>query len=161
MFARAAAAAASRKRASPSAMTSRTRAAEAPWLTRVFVEGAHGSRMNGTTAFVLGLDRGLRTLDFDGMAGDRLVRWNVEQGKVTRREYFGLVRAGVAAFYNGGCAWWDDENRDLSDARHEIGAGLRIGPTRSGNALITRLDVSWSLAVSRGPVFTAVSRGEF
>ncbi|MCP4573850.1 MAG: hypothetical protein GY838_15945 [bacterium] len=135
--------------------------ADAPWLTRVFVEGAHGSRLNGASAFVLGLDRGLRTLDFDGMAGDRLVRWNVEQGKVTRREYFGLVRAGVAAFYSGGCAWWDDEDRDLSDARHEIGGGLRLGPTRSGNALTTRLDVSWALDGSRGPVFTAVSRGHF
>lgn len=136
-------------------------AADAPWLTRVFAEAGHGSRLNGSRAFVLGLDRGLRTLDFDGMAGDRLVRWNIEQGKVTPQEYFGLLRAGLAVFYSGGCAWWDDEDRDLSDARHEIGGGLRIGPTRSGNALVTRLDVSWALDGSQGPVFTAVSRGYF
>ena len=132
-----------------------------PWLTRVFAEVAHGSRLNGTAAYLLGLDRGLRTLDFDGMAGDRLVRWNIEQGKVSPREYFGLMRAGLAVFYDGGCAWWRDEDRDLADARHEIGCGLRIGPTRSSNSLVTRLDVSWSLTDSRGPVLTAATRGYF
>lgn len=135
--------------------------AEAPWLTRVFVEGGHASRLNGTTALVLGLDRGLRTLDFDGMAGDRLVRWNLEQGKVFPGEFFGLFRAGLAAFYGAGTAWWRDEDRGPADARHEVGVGLRIGPTRSANARIARFDLAWPLDGSGGAVLTAASGGHF
>ena len=40
-----------------------------PWLTRIFGEYAHGQGLEGAEALVLGLDRGLRTLEFDGMAG--------------------------------------------------------------------------------------------
>ncbi len=132
-----------------------------PWLTRVVAEAGIGSHLTGDSAFLLGLNRGLRTLDFDGMAGDRLVRWNVEQGKVMPWEVLGMARLGFAAFYSGGCAWWEDENRGLRDSRHEVGIGLRLGPTRSANALTSKLDISWALDGSRGPVFTAATRGFF
>ena len=132
----------------------------APWLTRVFAEVGHGSRLTGTQAFKLGLDRGLRTLEYDGMAGDRLLRWNLEQGKVLPTELLGLFRMGLAAFYDGGLARWRDETRRLPAARHEVGLGLRFGPTRSANAEITRLDVTWDLG-GGGPVFTAITRGFF
>jgi len=83
-----------------------------PWLTRLFFEYGQARNLLGTEAMLLGLDRGLRTLSFDGMAGDKLVRWNVEQGKVLPWEPAGLFRMGVAAFYNGGRAWWRDEVRN-------------------------------------------------
>ncbi len=132
-----------------------------PWITRVFAEYAGGENLTGDQALLLGLGRGLRTLQFDGMAGDRLVRWNVEQGKATSWEILGLFRLGGAVFYDGGCAWWRDENRSLADARHEVGCGLRLGPTRSASAQVSRLDVSWALDGSEGPVFTATTRGFF
>lgn len=143
------------------AWLAQTGAARAPWLSRVFVEAAHGARLAGNRALVLGLDRGLRTLDFDGMAGDRLVRWNAEQGKVTPWEVLGLFRLGGAVHYAGGCAWWRDEARGLADARHEAGFGLRLGPTRSANTQVTRIDLTWSLDGTEGPVLTAVTRGLF
>lgn len=136
-------------------------AERSPWLTRIIAEVAHGSQITGDRALLLGLNRGLRTLDFDGMAGDRLVRWNLEQGKVMPWEIMGMAHIGVAAFYSGGCAWWDDEDRGLQDARHEVGVGIRMGPTRSANALTSKIDLSWSLDGSRGPVFTAATRGFF
>ncbi len=136
-------------------------AERSPWLTRIIVEAGQGENLAGDRALVLGLNRGLRTLDFDGMAGDRLVRWNVEQGKVTPWEVLGMAHLGFAAFYSGGCAWWDDEHRSLQDARHEVGVGIRLGPTRSANALTSKLDISWALDGSRGPVFTAATRGFF
>jgi len=135
--------------------------ADAPWLTRVVAEGGHGSRLAGGQALLLGLDRGLRTLDFDGMAGDRLVRWNVEEGKVAPGEVLGLMRLGGAVFYGGGCAWWRDEDRDLGEARHEAGFGLRVGPTRSANNTVARIDLTWDLAGSGSPVLTAVTSGLF
>ncbi len=132
-----------------------------PWLTRITAEAGHGSSISGEEAFTLGLGQGLRTLDFSGMAGDRLLRWNAEQGKVMPWEVLGFFRMGFAAFYSGGVAYWDDEDRDLSDSRHEVGLGMRMGPTRSANALVSKLDISWALDGSRGPVFTATSRGFF
>ncbi len=138
-----------------------TGAERSPWLTRLIAEVGHGENLTGEKALLLGLNRGLRTLDFDGMAGDRLVRWNVEQGKVMPWEVLGMAHLGFAAFYSGGCAWWDDESRSLQDARHEVGLGLRLGPTRSANALTSKLDLSWALDGSRGPVFTAATRGFF
>ena len=136
-------------------------ARDAPWITRVFAQAAHGSALAGDEALVLGLERGLRTLDYDGMAGDRLVRWNVEQGKVSPGEVLGLFRLGGAVFYDGGCAWWRDEPRDLGDARHEVGFGLRLGPTRSANTQVARIDVSWALDGSAGPALTAITSGLF
>ncbi len=135
--------------------------ADAPWISRAYLEAAHGSALVGDQALVLGLDRGLRTLDFDGMAGDRLVRWNLEQGKVIPGEMLGLFRLGGAVFYDGGCAWWNDETRDLGDARHEVGFGVRLGPTRSANSQVARIDLTWALDGSSGPVLTAITRGLF
>jgi hypothetical protein len=133
----------------------------APWLTRIFVEAGHSKNLAGSEVFVLGLDRGLRTLDFDGMAGSEILRWNVEQGKALSWQPGGLVRFGGAVFYNGGLAKFDDEERNLADARHEVGVGIRMGPVRSANAQMGRLDISWPLDGSSGVVFTATSRGTF
>ncbi len=141
--------------------TGKTGAEMSPWLTRVFAEYAQGRNLLGSNALTLGLDRGLRTLDFDGMAGDRLMRWNVEQGKALPWEVAGLMRAGVAAFYSGGSAWWRDEDRGTDDIRHEAGFGLRFGPTRSARSEIARIDLTWNLNGSGGPVITAITRGFF
>jgi len=138
-----------------------TGASNTPWLGRVFVEGGQGTGLGGLDAFVLGLGRGLRTLDFDGMAGDRLVRWNAEIGKVSPWEILGLFRMGAAAFYGAGRAWWHDEDFAVAGLRHEAGCGLRFGPLRSGNSQVARLDVSWGLDGSVGPVLTAASGGYF
>lgn len=132
-----------------------------PWITRVTAEYSAGENLVGSQALLLGLSRGLRTLEFDGMAGDRLIRWNFEQGKATPWEVGGLFRMGAAVFYNGGLARWQDEDRAFSEARHEVGVGLRLGPTRSGAANVSRFDISWSLDGSVGPVFTTTTRGFF
>ena len=131
------------------------------WLGRVFVEGGRGTGLGGLDALLLGLDRGMRTLDFDGMAGDRLVRWNTEVGRVAPWEVLGLFRLGAAAFYGGGRAWWHNEEPGLDGARHEVGCGLRFGPIRSANSEVARLDVSWALDGSVGPVLTAATGGFF
>ncbi len=132
-----------------------------PWITRLFAEYGQGRNLNGSRALLLGLDRGMRTLGFDGMAGDHLVRWNVEQGKAMPWELLGLFRMGFAGFYSGGSAWWSDEDRDQSGIRHEAGFGLRFGPTRSANSQIARIDLAWDLNGDGSPVITAITRGFF
>jgi len=132
--------------------------ASSPWITRIFAEYGQGQNLNGSKALLLGLDRGMRTLGFDGMAGDHLARWNFEQGKATPFEIAGLFRMGFAGFYSGGSAWWHDETRDKSDIRHEAGFGLRFGPTRSANSQIA---LAWDLNGDGSPVITAITRGFF
>jgi hypothetical protein len=132
-----------------------------PWHSHVIAEAGRGKSLLGSEAFVLGLQRGLRTLGFDGQAGDRLYRWNVEQGKVLPFDLFGFFNLGLAGFYSGGSAWFEDEDHGFDDTRHEAGFGVRLGSTRSSRAERTRLDVSWALDGSEGPVFTAVTQGFF
>lgn len=129
--------------------------------TRLFAEAAWGYNLLGTDAFVLGLNRGLRTLGFDGMAGDRLVRWNLEQGVILPGEVLGFFKPGLAIFYDAGLAWWQELPRSWSDLRHEVGVGIRFGSTRSSRGDIARIDLTWPVGEGGGPVLTAVTRGLF
>ncbi len=129
-------------------------------LSRAWIEGAYGSDLLGPEAFALGLTRGLRSLDYDGMVGDRLVRWNFEQTRLLPGELLGLYKLGVAVFQSGGAAWWHDETQGLARTRHETGVGLRFGPTRSARADVARLDLTWPWS-GGGPQLTAVTSGYF
>lgn len=131
-----------------------------PWLTRLFAEAAAGEHLTGARPFLLGSERGLRTLPVDGMAGDRLVRANLELGRATRVQPLGVFRVGVAAFCGVGSAWWADEARSAADLRREAGVGLRFGPVRSANVETARLDLAWSLD-GGGPEIVAVTGGLF
>ncbi len=131
-----------------------------PWLTRLFAEAAAGEHLTGSRPFLLGSERGLRTLPVDGMAGDRLVRANLELGRATRLQPLGVFRVGVAAFCGVGSAWWADEARSAGDLRREAGVGLRFGPVRSANVETARLDLAWS-ANGGGPEIVAVTGGLF
>jgi hypothetical protein len=134
---------------------------ERPFTLRTFVEGVHASEARGDQVAILGLDRGLRTLDVDGMAGEQLLRWSAEIGRVLDWEPLGLVRTGWGVYYTGGIARWPDEERDLGDARHELGVGLRLGGVRSGTSDLARVDLSYDLTGVEGFVITTVSRGNF
>jgi hypothetical protein len=132
-----------------------------PFTLRTFVEGVHSNGLRGDQVPVLGLDRGLRTLGLDGMAGEKLLRWSAEFGRGVDWIPLGLVRLGWGAFYSGGVAAWSDEPRDLDDARHEAGLGLRLGFTRSGTSPLARIDLTRDLSGDAGWVLTTVTGGYF
>jgi hypothetical protein len=132
----------------------------APWLLRAFAEYGQGHQLSGTQALVLGLDRGLRTLEYDGMAGDRLLRWNVEVGRATRWTPAGLFRLGLGAYYGGGYARWRDETRRRADVPQELGLGLRFGPIRSARSQIARVDFTVDTRTGSTSV-TAATGGYF
>jgi len=130
------------------------------WLGRAFAEAAWADRPGGRDALLLGLGRGLRTLEYDGQAGDRLARWTAEVGRPLPVALLGFWQLGLAAHYAGGAAWWRGEERGLADARHEAGVGLRLGATRAGRAETARVDLTWDLG-GGAPVVTAVTGGLF
>lgn len=132
-----------------------------PLTLKAYLEGVHSEGLPGDRIPVLGLDRGLRTLNLDGMAGERLVRWSAELGKGLRWTPLDLVRMGWGIYYGGGVAWWSDEDRDLSDARHEAGLGLRLGFTRSSKSPVARIDLTRDLSGQDGWVLTTVTGGFF
>lgn len=80
-----------------------------PRLTRAVVEAARAWNATGDGVLILGLDRGLRTLGLDGMAGDRLLRWNVEHGQPLPLVLLGIYQVGWGAFYDGGIARFEGE----------------------------------------------------
>jgi len=134
---------------------------ERPLTIKTFLEAGHGEGLRGDQAVSLGLDRGLRTLDVDGMAGDRLLRWSTETGRALPFVIADILQTGWGVFYNGGLARWAGEERALATARHEVGAGLRLGATRSGNNEIIRIDLSYDLGGEAGLVLTTIARGFF
>lgn len=139
----------------------RTGAAVRPYNLKVYLEGVHGAGLRGDEVPVLGLDRGLRTLNLDGMTGERLLRWSAELGRGLGWTPLDLVRMGWGVFYGGGLARWSDEDRGLADARHEAGVGLRLGFTRAGNSPVARVDLTHDLAGDAGWVVTTVTGGFF
>ncbi len=129
-------------------------------IVRLTAEGAAADHLLGADAFVLGLTRGLRTLEYDGRAGDRLWRWNAEYARLLPGELLGFYRVGLAAFLAAGDAWWRGGRHAAGGPRHEAGVGLRFGPTRSARAAVARLDLTWSLD-GGAPVVTAATGGWF
>jgi len=132
-----------------------------PFTVKTFLEGVHGEALRGDAVSVLGLDRGLRTLDVDGMAGDQLLRWSSELGRTLPWVVLDIMQTGWGVFYDGGLARFADEARDLGDARHEVGCGLRFGSTRSGTSDLARFDVTYDLTAGTGFAITTVARGFF
>ncbi|MEZ4386209.1 MAG: hypothetical protein R3D98_01275 [Candidatus Krumholzibacteriia bacterium] len=132
-----------------------------PFTLKAYLEGVHSEGLAGDQVPVLGLDRGLRTLNLDGMAGEKLVRWSVELGRGLGWSPLDLVRMGWGVFYGGGMARWADEDRGLADARHEVGVGLRLGFTRAGNSPVARIDLARDLSGANGWVLTTVTGGFF
>lgn len=132
-----------------------------PFTLKTFVEGIHSDRWRGDKIAVLGLDRGLRTLGLDGMAGEKMLRWSTEIGRTTRWELLDLLRTGWGLYYGAGIATWNDETRDLGDVRHEAGVGLRLGFSRSSGSPLARIDLTRDLSGEDGWVVTTVSSGFF
>ena len=92
----------------------------------------------------LGGDNGLRGYPLRYQAGDARLLLTVEQRIFTDWYPLHLARVGAAVFYDVGRTWggFAEARRGLLQ---DIGAGLRLAPTRTGHGSMIHLDVAFPL----------------
>lgn len=104
------------------------------------------SHLDAESQLLIGGDTGLRGYPLRYEAGDRRALLTVEQRWYGSREFLHLFRLGAALFADVGRAWFEDGTQagGLGWLR-DIGAGLRIAPTRTSHANTIRLDIAFPL----------------
>ncbi len=100
----------------------------------VGVTAARGTKLFQDSPFELGGDTGLRGYPAFYQAGDRLQLLTIEQRFFGEKEWFSLFHMGAAVFYDEGRAWGESAIPQSQITRlRDIGVGLRISGTRTGN----------------------------
>ncbi|MBV8199842.1 MAG: hypothetical protein JOZ15_04385 [Acidobacteria bacterium] len=104
---------------------------------------------------LLGGDNGLRGYPLRYQVGDRRFLVSLEQRFYGTREYFKLVNLGAAVFFDAGRAWFVEPPPSflqLGTQRQllkDVGAGLRLGSSRSARGAVVHLDVAYPLDRNR------------
>lgn len=104
-----------------------------------------GDRLDADNHILLGNDNGLRGYKKEDFVGSKSFLFNIEDRFFFIDELFHLVSVGAVAFYETGYAWSRGDRPKFSDLRGDLGAGLRLGLTKSSNEVIVRVDVAYRL----------------
>ncbi len=115
--------------------------------------------------FDLGLGIGPRGYRLHEFTGDRAVNLTVEYRYMVLQDFIKVIDAGVALFGDWGGAWYDGSRRRTG---WDAGIGLRLGPSRSTDVLLSRIDLvyrgrtpdlpaGWLVVVGRGLTFSTSS----
>jgi hypothetical protein len=113
------------------------------------VSGVMAQRLDLENQLLLGGDNGLRGYPLRYQSGDRRFLVTLEQRFYASREFFHLLHAGAAVFFDAGRAWFVEpppsflsppaaQRQMLKDA----GVGLRLGSSRSAQGAIIHLDLA-------------------
>jgi hypothetical protein len=101
---------------------------------------------------LLGGDNGLRGYPLRYQAGDRRFLVSLEQRFYGSHEYFHLVTLGAAAFFDAGRAWFVEAPPSFlplagvqRQLLKDVGAGLRLGSSRSATGAVIHLDVAYPI----------------
>jgi hypothetical protein len=115
------------------------------------LSGTFGQNLDIDNPLLLGGDTGLRGYPLRYQTGDKRMLFTIEQRYFTDWYPFRLFRVGGAVFFDAGRAWGDSpvattNNEILKD----VGFGLRIGNTRSGEGRMTHIDLAFPLDGDEG-----------
>lgn len=112
-------------------------------------------RLDAEEQLLLGGDTGLRGYPLRYQAGDRRLLFTVEQRFYTDLHLFRLLHVGGAVFADVGRAWYVDDppkSERQTDQKiyrlgwlSDVGFGLRLGSSRSGQGAMIHLDVAFPL----------------
>ncbi|MCG3205312.1 MAG: Outer membrane protein assembly factor BamA [Elusimicrobia bacterium] len=102
-----------------------------------------GHKLDPDSQIELGGENGLRAFEADSIVGNKGWVFNIEDRMFFVDEVFSLFSLGGVVFYDMGYVWAKENPVALSQLRSDMGAGLRIGLTRSSNEVIIRFDLSY------------------
>jgi len=112
----------------------------------------NGTVSAGVRYYVRTFGNGLRGYPLRYQAGDRRFLVSLEQRFYGSHEYFHLVTLGAAAFFDAGRAWFVEQPPTFLQATgvqrqllKDVGAGLRLGSSRSATGAVIHLDVAYPL----------------
>jgi len=112
--------------------------------------------------FDLGLGLGPRGYRLHAFTGDRAIQATFEYRYMAALDLLKVMDLGVATFADWGGAWYSGEKRRSG---WDAGVGLRLGPSRSTDIELTRIDLvyrgrtdrdpsGWLVVIGRGLVFS-------
>lgn len=115
------------------------------------LSGSYGHNLDIDNPMMLGGDNGLRGYPLRYQTGNKRALLTLEQRFFTDWYPMRLFRVGGAIFFDAGRTWGrspvsDRENELLTD----VGFGLRIGNTRSGQGRMTHIDLAFPLDGDQG-----------
>lgn len=116
------------------------------WLFFTLLSGKRGVNLDPDHELVIGGENGLRGYPRRYQWGDRVALLTLEGRYYTSLYPFRLARIGGALFYDVGRAWGGDfAKAPDSGILQDVGAGIRIGLTRSGLGNVVHIDVAFPL----------------
>lgn len=113
------------------------------WVAHL--EATRGRNLDAENQVILGGTNGLRGYRADAFVGGKSALLNVEDRIFFPGEYFHLVRFGAAAFFDSGAVEPENVGMTYGDFKSDVGAGLRLGSTRSESGGILRVDLAYAL----------------
>lgn len=112
----------------------------------VRLNGSYGQNLDLDQQMYLGGDNGLRGYPLRYQSGDKRALLTLEQRFYTDWYPFRLFRVGAAVFYDMGRTWGEGPLGTGNDGLlRDVGAGLRLGNTRSSLGNVVHIDVAYPL----------------
>ncbi len=115
------------------------------------LSGSYGHNLDIDNQMMLGGDNGLRGYPLRYQTGDKRALLTLEQRFFSDWYPMRLFRVGGAVFFDAGRTWGrspvSDRNNELLK---DVGFGLRIGNTRSGQGRMTHIDLAFPLDGDQG-----------
>lgn len=113
-------------------------------------DGLYGHNLDIDQQVYLGGDNGLRGYPLRYQAGDKSALLTFEQRFYTDWYPFRLFRVGAAVFFDMGRTWGEGPLNTGNDGwLKDVGAGLRLGNTRSSMGRVVHIDVAYPLDADR------------
>ena len=110
------------------------------------LSGTYGHALDLDQQLYLGGDNGLRGYPLRYQSGDKSALLTLEQRFFTDWYPFRLFRIGAAVFFDAGRTWGENPYGSANDGLlRDIGAGLRLGNSRSGLGRMIHVDVAYPL----------------
>lgn len=110
------------------------------------LSGEYGANLDMDQQTYLGGDTGLRGYPLRYQTGNKRALVTLEQRFFTDWYPFRLFHVGAAVFFDAGRTWGEGPFGDSNDGLlRDIGAGLRLGNSRSGLGRMVHIDIAYPL----------------